>query len=150
MDSVNKYYHHQERNALDAWNGGEGQRTGTCRGKVGVHAAVMPALTSAELASHTLVKNIVRAGEPWMWGGEGPIRFLESGALQSPWGEEATWGTVPSPWRKDSLHIKLRGKTYLLMFLSEKWSFVAVRCEEYARSMAKPSPGEDARRWLRL
>ena len=30
-------------------------------------------------------------------------------------------------WRKDSLHIVLGGETYLLMFLSEKWAFVAVR-----------------------
>ena len=43
----------------------------------------------------------------------------------------SSWGTVPSPWRKDSLHVQLPGKGYyLLMFLSEKWSFVAVRCRD--------------------
>ena len=66
-----------------------------------------------------------------MWGGEGPFHFRADGAFEGPWGAGATWGTVPSPWRKDSLHVKRPGKgTYLLMFLSEKWSFVAVRCED--------------------
>ena len=58
------------------------------------------------------------------------MRFHASGKLETPWGE-GSWGTVPSPWRKDSLHAVLPdGKTYLLLFLSEKWSFVAVRCED--------------------
>ena len=132
MDSVARYYHKKELGALDRWNGGEGQRSGGCRGKVGVMSNEMPTLSQSDLKSHTLASNIVRAGEEWTWAGEGPLKFLPSGKLEAPasWGEGASWGTVPSPWRKDSLHIKRPGKgTYLLMFLSEKWSFVAVRCE---------------------
>ena len=45
-----------------------------------------------------------------------------------------TWGVVPSQWRKDSLHVKIGDDTYLLMFLSEKWSFVADRCSDEAIS----------------
>ena len=131
MDSVARYYHkHEERGAtLDRWNNGEGQRTGTCRGKVGVSSASMPAFSSSELTSHKLAGNIVKADESWLWDGQGPVRFESSGALTSPFGA-GTWGTVPSPWRKDSLHIVLGGQTYLLMFLSEKWAFVAVRCSD--------------------
>ena len=89
----------------------------------------MPKLTASELSSHTLAANIVKADEAWAWGGHGPMRFLQSGAVTAPWGE-GSWGTVPSPWRKDSLHVKMGGRTYLLMFLSEKWAFVALRCED--------------------
>ena len=76
-----------------------------------------------------LATNIVKAGEAWTWAERGPVRFQSDGKFSSPWGE-GSWGTVPSPWRKDSLHVVLDGKTYLLMFLSEKWAFVAVRCED--------------------
>lgn len=31
---------------------------------------------------------------------------------------------------QDSLHVRLGGESYLLMFLSEKWAFVAVRCAD--------------------
>ncbi len=34
MDSVSRYYHQKEMRALDRWNGGEGQRSASCRGKV--------------------------------------------------------------------------------------------------------------------
>jgi hypothetical protein len=131
MESVSRFYHLGQLSALDRWNGGEGQRTGGCRGKVGVTKNTLPQLTAAELARHTLASNIVTADETWLWGGEGPVRFLSTGKLETPWGE-GTWGTVPSPWRKDSLHVTLpeRGGAYLLMFLSEKWSFVALRCED--------------------
>ena len=130
MVSVANYYHHGDKRALDKWNGGEGVRTGSCRGKVGVMTDVMPALSERDLSSHILVKNIVKANERWTWGGrQGSMSFDSSGSLTSPWGE-GSWGIVPSPWRKDSLHIKLGGHTYLLMFLSEKWAFVAVRCED--------------------
>ena len=131
MDSVSRYYHRHDRTALDKWNGGEGMRSGSCRGKVGVHQNEMPRLQPGELQTHTLVKSIVQADEAWMWGGEGPFRFSRSGKLEAPWGDGASWGTVPSPWRKDSLHVKRPGNgTYLLMFLSEKWAFVALRCED--------------------
>ena len=131
MDSVARYYHGHESRAstLDRWNNGEGQRTGGCRGKVGVQTNSMPALAASDLAKHVLAGNVVKADEPWAWSGRGPVRFERSGALASPWGA-GTWGTVPSPWRKDSLHVALGGETYLLMFLSEKWAFVAVRCSD--------------------
>ena len=78
-----------------------------------------------------LAGNIVKADADWSWPtvGQGPVRFESSGQLSSPLGE-GSWGTVPSQWRKDSLHVKLAGHTYLLMFLSEKWAFVAVRCDD--------------------
>ena len=131
MDSVARFYHKREARAstLDRWNNGEGQRTGTCRGKVGVSQSSMPPFKAAELQSHILAGNVVKASEDWLWNEAGPVRFGASGELTSPWGA-GTWGTVPSPWRKDSLHIVLGGETYLLMFLSEKWAFVAVRCSE--------------------
>lgn len=90
---------------------------------------------------------------------QGPVWFLGNGTLNSPWGD-GSWGAVPGPWRKEyccafkldslpwfcvpaharhfrpmarfgsALHVKLRNATYLLMFLSEKWAFVAVRCSD--------------------
>ena len=129
MASVNKYYHGGQAAALDVWNGGEGQRTGTCRGKVGVMKESFSTVTSAELRSHKLAGNVIKADEEWEWMGRGPVRFLASGELSTPWGE-GTWGTVPSPWRKDTLHVRLLDEYYLLMFLSEKWSFVALRCTD--------------------
>ena len=109
---VARYYHRGEKTALDRWNGGEGQANAGCRGKVGVSSNSMPAFSEAELGKHILAGNIVKANEAWMWGGEGPLRFLKSGALEAPpsFGAGATWGTVPSPWRKDSLHVKLAGE----------------------------------------
>ena len=75
--------------------------------------------------------------------------FDGGGALASPWGA-GTWGAVPSQWRKDSLHVIVGGETYLLMFLSEKWSFVAVRCSDevvsYGRLARQPVP-EQLLRW---
>ena len=79
-----------------------------------------------------------RGMQPVLWigrrtmpgtGAFAPVRFAAGGVLRSPWGQ-GSWGTVPSPWRKDSVHVVLGGETYLLMFLSEKWSFVAVRCRD--------------------
>ena len=64
-----------------------------------------------------------------MWRDAKGVTFEPRGALASPWGK-GTWGTVPSPWRKDALHVRLAGRTYLLMFLSTQWSFVAVRCDD--------------------
>ena len=129
MVSVNKFYHEGDTAALDKWNGGEGQRSGGCRGKVGVSSNSFSPLAPKELSSHKLAGNVVKADEEWLWGGEGPVKFLSSGELQSPFGS-GTWGTVPSPWRKDTLYAKLQDTYYLLMFLSEKWSFVALRCED--------------------
>ena len=45
----------------------------------------------------------------WAWSGKGAVRFAPSGAFESPWGA-GSWGSVPSPWRKDSLHVKLAGE----------------------------------------
>ena len=133
MDSVARYYHTGEKSALDRWNGGEGQRSGSCVGKVGVHSTSFSKVGSTEVnGGHKLAANLVKADEEWIWGGEGPFKFLPDGTLGSspPWGG-ATWGTVPSPWRKDTVHVTFPGNrgTHLLMFLSEKWSFVAVRCD---------------------
>ena len=103
----------------------------------------MPAASERELQQHTLAANILKADQAWMWGGEGPFYFRPSGSLAGPWAG-ATWGTVPSPWRKDSLHVKLDGQPYLLMFLSEKWAFVALRCSDeqvsYGRLQVDPLP----------
>jgi hypothetical protein len=130
MDSVNRFYHHGDLKALDKWNGGEGMRSGGCRGKVGVATNSFSQLSDSERQRHVLASNIVRHAEPWAWRGAHPVTFEPSGALRTPWGE-GTWGTVPSPWRKDSLHVHLPANgTFLLMFLSEKWSFVALRCED--------------------
>ena len=102
--------------------------------KVGVPTSEMPPLTSTTLQEHKLAKNIVATPQPWRWGARhtalhGPVRFCPNGTLASPWGD-GTWGAVPGPWRKDALHVILANATYLLMFLSEKWSFVAVRCHD--------------------
>ena len=70
----------------------------------------MPSFNANELVTHKLAGNVVKAAEDWLWGETGPVRFGESGELTSPWGA-GTWGTVPSPWRKDSLHIDLNGET---------------------------------------
>ena len=137
--------------ALDGWNGGEGQRTGGCSGKVGVSRNEMPALSDGERASHALVKSMLGrpSGESWAWGGHGTVQFKSSGALDGGGGgggggAPGSWGSVPSPWRKDSLHVKLGGETYLLMFLAEKWAFVALRCSDeqvsYGRLQTDPLP----------
>ena len=89
------------------------------------------------------MRNVLAHGGSWVWRGAGGVRFEAGGKLASPWGE-GSWGTVPSPWRKDALHVILRNQTYLLMFLSEKWAFVAVRCFDeqvsYGRLDADPIP----------
>ena len=98
----------------------------------------MAPLEATEATSHTLVKNLLKRTEGWVWPGRGSLRFERSGKLvvtsREPGGEggfvDGTWGTVPSPWRKDSLHVQMGGATYLLMFLSEKWVFVALRCSD--------------------
>ena len=46
MVSIIQFYFHGDGNALNRWNGGEGQRTGGCRGKVGVATNDMPPLTA--------------------------------------------------------------------------------------------------------
>lgn len=147
MAATIAFYKRGDPLALRAWNGGEGANTGGCIGKVGVYTNEMPTLTPERLQAHTLARNINRTARPWAWGANhsalrGPIWFRGSGALESPWGE-GSWGSVPSPWRNDSLHVHLRSfnQTYLLMFLSEKWSFVAVRCSDehvsYGRLMVE-------------
>ena len=60
--------------------------------------------------------------------GMGPSGSAQAG-IETPWGN-GTWGAVAGPWRRDAVHVHLANATYLLMFLSEKWSFVAVRCED--------------------
>ena len=66
-----------------------------------------------------------------------------NGTFESPF-YPGTWGQVPGPWRKDAVHVQLGDETYLVMFLSEKWSFVAVRCRDeqvsYGRLDADPIP----------
>ena len=132
MRSISQFYLQGQPSALDGWNGGEGQRAhrkGSCRGKVGVMVDEMAGLSESDKSSHRLVQSVLKHGGAWDWSGKGPVRFESSGALSSPWGA-GSWGSVPSPWRKDSLHIKLDGEAYLLMFLSEKWAFVALRCSD--------------------
>ena len=151
MVSVSAYYHRGQRAALDKWNGGEGQRTGTCRGKVGVGGQAFSRLSADEAKSHLLAKNLLAAAEVWTWGVRGALRFEPGGLLRlEPDGgggggaAAAEWGTVPSPWRKDTVYVRLGGETYLLMFLSEKWSFVAVRCADeqvsYGRLQREETP----------
>ena len=112
-------------------------------GKVGVMVDEMPPLSETDKSGHALVRNILATPRDWAWSGKGPVRFAPSGALESPWGA-GSWGSVPSPWRKDSLHVKLEGESYLLMFLSEKWAFVALRCSDeqvsYGRLQAETVP----------
>jgi len=147
MVAISRYYLHGEPAALDQWNGGEGQRASkrdSCRGKVGVAQDSLPPLGPSDRASHVLVKNMLaRPGDKWEWSGRGPVVFGQGGELASPWGA-GSWGSVPSPWRKDSLHVKLGGDAYLLMFLSEKWAFVALRCGDeqvsYGRLLQDPLP----------
>ncbi len=40
-------------------------------------------------------------------------------------------------WRRDALHVDVANETYLLMFLSEKWAFVAVRCADESASYGR-------------
>ena len=46
MVSIIQFYFHGDGNALNRWNGGEGQRTGGCRGKVGVATNSFSALSA--------------------------------------------------------------------------------------------------------
>lgn len=111
MADVNRFYHLNDQTALEKWNGGEGRSTGSCKGKLGVNTERLPSLQPDELSSHTLVKNLLARSEGWVWPGHGTIRFDPSGELRSdePGVSGASWGTVPSVWRKDSLHVKVRG-----------------------------------------
>lgn len=144
------FYVKGDERALHAWNGGEGKNTSGCNGKLGVTTSEMPPpFTPARLQQHNLARNLNASGEAWEWAGRGPLRFLPDGTAPSPWGP-ASWGPVPSVWRNDSVHVQLGGETYLLMFLSEKWSFVAVRCSDevvsYGRLARQPVP-EQLLRW---
>ncbi len=130
MVSVRKYYVEGDDSALRPWNGGEGKSTGGCVGKVGVQTNSMRALSDEDRREHRLVKSMLEAGErEWSWREASGVIFEESGRLRTPSGE-GTWGVVQSPWRKDTLHVLLGDETYLLMFLSEKWAFVALRCRD--------------------
>ena len=135
MQATIAYYRDHITTALAAWNGGEGRNTGTCKHKVGVPSEAGGApLSPADTANHSLVRNLLRANRSWGWGAShhqlaGPVWFNPDGALATPWGA-GTWGTVAGPWRRDALHVDLHNATYLLMFLSEKWAFVAVRCSD--------------------
>ena len=136
MASLVEFYMKGKPDALAAWNGGEGKNSGGCTGKVGVSTEEMPPLTPERLRTHTLARSLNASAEAWEWAGRGPLFFRPDGTAPSPWGN-ATWGAVPSPWRNDSVHIRLDGQTYLLMFLSEKWAFVAVRCSDEAVSFGR-------------
>uniref|UniRef100_A0A0D3IKE5 Nucleotide-diphospho-sugar transferase domain-containing protein n=1 Tax=Emiliania huxleyi (strain CCMP1516) TaxID=280463 RepID=A0A0D3IKE5_EMIH1 len=130
MVSIKAFYHGGDDAALKPWNGGEGRNTGGCSGKVGVNTDRMPPLGDKGYKDFKLGDSLLAANEEWSWSGEGGgVHFRAGGALSSPWGE-GTWGPVPSPWRKDSVYVALGGQTYLLMFLSEKWAFTAVRCSD--------------------
>ena len=140
--------HPKDANALTAWNGGEGRNTHTCEHKVGVPSNVMPVLTEGALVNFTLGRNLVKAGGAWKWGSSHSdlhhrVYFHANGTFESPF-YPGTWGQVPGPWRKDAVHVQLGDETYLVMFLSEKWSFVAVRCRDeqvsYGRLDADPIP----------
>jgi len=127
MVSIKAFYLNKEDRALDKWNGGEGTNTGGCTGKVGVMTEQMPAL---DATSHRLAANLLAADQEWSWGDDrGGMRFRADGTVSTPRGK-GTWGAVPSQWRKDSIHVTVGGQTYLLMFLSEKWAFTAVRCSD--------------------
>ena len=136
MVTIRQFYHEgRPASSLAQWNGGEGRNTGTCRDKVGVQKPQMTKLTRVEFGEHKLAQAIVAADVPWTWAAprrkskDATCRFLSDGTFESSWGS-GSWGTVPSPWRKDSLHVTLDGEQYLLMFLSEKWAFVALRCSD--------------------
>ena len=133
MQATVAFYRDGDTAALSAWNGGEGKNTRTCQHKVGVpdERGGLP-LSAGDMANHSLARNVLKTNRSWMWGAShralrGPVWFYRNGTLGSPWGD-GSWGTVAGPWRKDALHVNLLNTTYLLMFLSEKWSFVAVRC----------------------
>lgn len=149
MAATIAFYRDGRRDALREWNGGEGRRTGTCKHKVGVPTDEGgPPLDPAHLLNHTLVRSIHEAGLPWAWGPRhanlsGPVAFLPNGVVESPFGR-GSWGPVDGPWRRDALRVSLANERYLLMFLSEKWAFVAVRCSDeqvsYGRVVADPIP----------
>ena len=136
MEATIAFYNKHDRSALSKWNGGEGRNTNSCIGKVGVNTNVMPRLTAT--SRHSLSRNLIASGGSWGWGPDpsrlqGPCWFRADGQFESPW-RNGSWGPVPSPWRNDSVHVILGDppqiETYLLMFLSEKWAFVAVRCAD--------------------
>lgn len=148
MAATIAFYKRGDTRALSEWNGGEGRNTGTCQHKVGIPTGEMPTLTASDRINHTLARNVVATPTPWKWGAShaelrGPVRFLSNGTLASPWGD-GSWGVVPGQWRKDALHVLLGNTTYILMFLSEKWAFVALRCTDedvsYGRLDADPIP----------
>mmetsp|Transcript_25988 Transcript_25988/g.82371 ORF Transcript_25988/g.82371 Transcript_25988/m.82371 type:complete len:282 (+) Transcript_25988:1927-2772(+) len=127
MLSIKAFYLSKDDRALGRWNGGEGLNTGGCSGKVGVMTDKMPVL---DASSHRLSASLLAADLDWSWGGGGGgMRFRADGTVRTPRGD-GTWGAVPSQWRKDSVHVSIGGQTYLLMFLSEKWAFTAVRCSD--------------------
>jgi len=168
MAATLRFYREKDRSALREWNGGEGRNTGGCQHKVGVPTQEMPPLDDATATNHTLISNLLASHTTWRWGSShselrAPITFAPNGTVGTPWGE-GTWGAVPGPWRKDAVHVRLLEhglrdgaghglrdgaghgihQTYILMFLSEKWAFVGVRCSDervsYGRVAADPIP----------
>ena len=66
---------------------------------------------------------------------EVPLRLLEQNPhllAEDDQTRRKTLGSTPhlSVGKENTLHIKLDGEAYLLMFLSEKWAFVALRCSD--------------------
>ena len=139
------FYNQGDRAALAAWND-EGQNTSNCKGWLEcTRTKCRPSRLAHSRPTSLLATSIT--GMPWMWGNhghlQGPVHFREDGHLDTPWGV-GSWGEVPSVWRNDSLHAIVDNETYLIMFLSEKWAFVAVRCSDeqvsYGRLLANPIP----------
>ena len=124
MVSIIRSY--RDGSALNRWNGGEGQRTGGCRGKVGVATNDMPPLTADAQAAHAVAKG-GHAGRVDV-SGRGPVLRRRRRACVAVGRGDVGRGAVAVA--KDSLHVIVGGETYLLMFLSEKWAFVAVRCSD--------------------
>ena len=80
MRSISQFYLQGQPSALDGWNGGEGQRTGGCRGKVGVATNDMPPLTAEAQAAHAVaagwLKSVHAAQAHWSPGGRSVVRMV--------------------------------------------------------------------------
>ena len=79
--------------AFMKWSGGPGlakagdDTSGACAAET--HASAM---SSSDVENHAFAKSLVAGGD-WSWAGATPMKFLDQGALDTPWGK-GKWSLV--------------------------------------------------------
>jgi hypothetical protein len=79
--------------AFMKWSGGPGlakagdDTSGACAAET--HASAM---SSSDVENHSFAKSLVAGGD-WSWAGATPMKFLDEGALDTPWGK-GKWSLV--------------------------------------------------------